>query len=547
MIATLINDLLIILAAGLAAGIICKRIGLSMIVGYLVAGAVIGHGGLGLVAEGAAENGADIEHLAEAGVLLLLFAIGIEFSLEELVRLGRHILVGGSMQMLLVAVPVGLACSMFLSWQASLLIATATALSSTVLVYRALTEWGATATPHGRRAIGILLFQDAALVPLIMLVPLLTGQEVGDGLGHGKMAYVQLALNSTLFVAAVPILRSVCSRWVAPVLSHLRSVELVILFSLIVLVGACLGAEAAGLPAALGAFAGGLVLNGNRLTGQIDAVILPYRESFGAVFFVSLGTMIDVQVLLKSPVLMISAMVGLIALKTAAATLALRLTKLPWRVAFGAGMGLAQMGELSFVLLSEGMHADLISESAYNRMLLVAMVTLIATPQLLKSGLGLTRRLADDDTRPRDDRRSLGPPPKEAIVVGLGPMGRLAASQLETAGVDVCLIDLSAVNLHAHAQQGFRTISGDASDEEVLDRADAADVRLAVICVPDDRSALQIVKSLRRFNGSCAIMVRCRYQSNRAGLRKAGAHTVISEEAEASSAMLRLLQGMDTT
>ena len=164
MVATLVHDLLIILAAGLVAGIICKRIGLSMLVGYLLAGAVIGHGGLGLVAEG----GSEIEHLAKAGVLLLLFAIGIEFSLEELVKLGRHMFVGGSIQMLLVAVPVGLACMIFMSWQVSLLIAAAIALSSTVLVYRALTEWGATTSPHGRRAIGILLFQDAALVPLII-------------------------------------------------------------------------------------------------------------------------------------------------------------------------------------------------------------------------------------------------------------------------------------------------------------------------------------------------------------------------------------------
>ena len=131
------------------------------------------------------------------------------------------------------------------------------------------------------------------------------------------------------------------------------------------------------------------------------------------------------------------------------------------------------------------------------------------------------------------------------MVIGLGPMGRQAASQLETMGVDVCLIDLSPVNLHAYAQQGFRTVSGDGVDPEVLDRADAAHARLAVVCVPDDPIALQVVKALCRLNPRCAVVVRCRYQSNTLALKKAGADTVVSEEAEASGALLRVLERMN--
>ena len=240
---------------------------------------------------------------------MLLFAIGIEFSLEELARLSRYFFVGGSVQMMLVATPVALACVLFgVSWRSALLIAAATALSSTVLVFRALAEWGETASPQGRRAIGILLFQDVALVPLMLLVPLLAGKEQGPQV----WAYLLLALNSILFVAAVLVLRTVFARWVVPMLSNLRSVELVILFGLIVLVGFCLGAAAAGLPPALGAFAAGLALNGNRLTGQVDALILPYRESFGVVFFVSLGTLLDPSVLMELPPLLIIALVGVL-------------------------------------------------------------------------------------------------------------------------------------------------------------------------------------------------------------------------------------------
>ena len=538
MIIELVHNLFIILIAGLIAGVVSKRLGLSTLVGYLLAGAVIGHGGLGLIAEDVEE----IEHLARAGALLLLFAIGIEFSLEELARLSRFFFVGGAVQMLLVAAPIGLACVLLgVSWESALLIAAATALSSTVLVYRALTEWGETTSPQGRRAIGILLFQDVALVPLMLSVPLLAGREQGVG----TWAYLLLALNSILFLVAVPVLRKVFARWVVPLLGNLRSVELVILFALIVLVGFCLGANVAGLPPALGAFAAGLVLNGNRLTGQVDALILPYRESFGVVFFISLGTLFDVRVLFESPVLLCTALLAVLVLKTGAATVALRLTRLPWHAAAGMGMGLAQLGELSFVLVSEGQHANLISDLDYNRVLFVAIGSLILTPQLLKVGLRWTRRWPQIDHLAEDRRGTLPSAPGEAMVIGLGPMGRQAASQLETMGVDVCLIDLSPVNLHAYAQQGFRTVSGDGVDPEVLDRADAAHARLAVVCVPDDPIALQIVKALCRLNPRCAVVVRCRYQSNTSALEKAGADTVVSEEAEASGALLRVLERMN--
>jgi len=536
MIVNFIHDLLIILAAGLAAGMICKRLGISMLIGFLLAGAAIGHGGLGLVAE----DGQEIEYLARVGALLLLFAIGIEFSLEELVRLSRPFFVGGSVQMLLIAAPVAAAClCLGVSWRTALLIASATALSSTVLVFRALTEWGETASPAGRRAIAILLFQDIALVPLMLLVPLLT--EVGQAPQAWK--YVLLAINSTLFVAAVVVLRKVFARWVVPMVGDMRSVELVILFALTVLMGFCVGAAAIGLPPALGAFAAGLALNGNRLTGQIDALILPYRESFGAVFFVSLGTLLSPSVLWEAPGLLILALAVVLAIKAGAAAVALRATGLPWRPAAGMGLGLAQLGEFSFVLLSEGMRANLITATAYSRMLFLAIGTLIFTPPLLKLGLRWTRQpfLPEEELPTRPGRPAPVPVPKEAVVVGLGPIGRQAASQLEILGADVCLIDLSPVNLYDYAQQGFRTVSGDARESDVLDRADAAHCRLAVIAVPDDKVAGQIVKAFRDINDESTIVVRCRYRLNVSMLEKAGASSVVSEEAEASVALLRLL------
>ena len=158
-----------------------------------------------------------------------------------------------------------------------------------------------------------------------------------------------------------------------------------------------------------------------------------------------------------------------------------------------------------------------------------------------------TRRWPQVDHLAKDHRGTFPSAPGQAIVIGIGPIGRQVASQLETMGIDVCLIDLSPVNLHAFAQQGFRTVSGDGRDPEVLDRADAAHARLAVVCVPDDRSALLIVKTLCRLNPHCTIVVRCRYQSNASALKKTGADFAVSEEMEASEALMRLLKSMDST
>ncbi len=534
-VADLVFNLLIVLAAGLVAGVAAKRLGISMLVGYLLVGTLLGAVGFGPMTDG--QKG--MEYLAQAGALLLLFSIGIEFSMEELRRLSRHFFVGGSVQMLLVAVPIVLLSGLVFKfpWPNAILIGSATALSSTVLVFKALEEWGQVATGHGRRAIGILLFQDVALVPLMLLVPMLTG----DDLQPGDWEWGLLALKSVLFVAAVLVLREMIGRWVVPHLANLRSVELLVLFALIVLGGASLAAYAAGFPPALGALAAGVALNGNRLSGQFDALILPYRETFAAVFFVSLGTLMHFEVLLDGPLIPLFGLAGVLLLKTTAAALTLRLLGSNWRVAWAMGLGLSQLGELSFVLLSEGVTRDVITPLTYNRMLFIALGTLILTPQLLKTGLRWAEEEETDHSLVATILGAPALPVERALVVGLGPIGGQVASQLEIRGLDVCLIDLSPVNLHPYAQQGFRTIAGDGSDPEILHRADIDRCRLAVVTVPNDDAARHVVSTLRLLNPACTIIVRCRYQASASRIRRAGADTVISEEAEAGGAILRLL------
>ncbi len=526
----IVSNLLIVLVAGFLAGAICKRWGVSLLVGYLIVGALIGSGALGLVTQ---ENN-ELEFLARAGALLLLFAVGLEFSLEELVRMRRFFLIGGAVQMLLVAGPLILTCLAFgLTWNAAILAGFAGALSSTVLVFKALTEWGHVATPHGRRAIGILLFQDIALVPLMLLIPLLT--FTGDT--PTALSFVILAGKSLVFVAAVLLARQAILRWFVSILAQLRSVELVVLFALSVLVGTCLGAYWLGLPPAIGALAAGIMLSGNRLSKQVDSIVLPFRETFATVFFVTLGTLLDPMVFFHEPLLLTAGLIGMLALKTFAATIALRMIELRWLAAVGMGLGLAQLGEFSFLIIAEGMGQGVISGSDYSRMLFVALGTLILTPQLLKIGLGWTGGLMEEQTG--SDYQTGEAPVHHAMVIGIGTIGRQIASRLEIMGVDVCLVDLSPINLHAYAQQGFHTVAGDARDHAVLRKAHVELCRLAVVCVPDDETANQIVRVLRELNSTIAVLVRCHYQRNVHRAKKAGAMTVVSEEAEASLALLK--------
>jgi monovalent cation:H+ antiporter-2, CPA2 family len=528
----LVADLLVILAVGLAAGVACRRAGVSLMIGYMVSGALIGDGGFGVVSDSHA-----LEGVARTGALLLLFSVGIEFSLQELYALGRHFLVGGPVQMLLSAIPVaGVALLFGMHWQGALLIAFAAALSSTVLVFKGIAELGQLEAPAGRRAIAILLFQDVALAPLILLAPMLSGQ----GEPPSGNEFAMLGLKTAAFVAAFALVRWLLGKWAIQLIAELRSTELVCLFAVVMLGGACLAADQLKLPPALGALAAGVAFSGSRLSKQIDSILLPFRETFAAVFFVTLGALMRPAVFLDEPVLMTLGLVGMIAVKGAAAAVALRLAGLSWTSAAGMGIGLAQLGEFSFLLLLEGYQGRVITEQDYNRTLMIALGTLVLTPLLLRLGarwVDDADDLADAVELPEKDGET-----NRVLVIGAGPIGRDVATFLETSGWRVTVLDLSPVNLHRFAQQGFRTLAGDARDHDVLRRAGVDRMRLAIVCLPDDETATEVTAAIRVVNARCAVIVRCRYLLNVAAARGAGAAQVVSEEAEAARAILKCIR-----
>lgn len=521
-------DLLVLLSAGLLSALACRLLNISVLIGYLVVGAVIGRGVLGWVVD----EEHQLAHFAEIGVFLLLFTIGLEFSIEDLKRLGTNFVLGGTVQMLLVAGPIAaFLIWMGLEWQAGVLIASAFAFSSTVLVFRSLSESGHTQTSHGRRAIGILLYQDAALVPLLLLVPFLTN----NGSEHAFSDLGKIAVSSLAFVVGVVGLRYMLGQLLIPILARYKSSELVVLFTVVSLGGITLVAYSIGLPAAVGAFAAGLVFNGNRWSHQIDALVLPFRETFAAVFFVGLGLIFDPRIFWLEPQVAFLALPVLIVVKAGAAAVALRLTGLPNRTAVGAGVGLAHVGEFAFVLALLGMESGVLKEEHYQQVVAIAVLSLVIAPSLMKLGLSIIRSEVESPENKSNLRRV---EESHSVVIGAGPIGRSIASQLETMGNEVTVVDLSPLNLHAFAQNGFHTIAGDATDAGILDRAGVVHANLIVVSIPEDSVARQVVRAVRKINSQCGILVRCRYQSNIVSLRKAGATEVVAEESEAALALL---------
>jgi CPA2 family monovalent cation:H+ antiporter-2 len=344
--------------------------------------------------------------------------------------------------------------------------------------------------------------------------------------------------KSVVFVLLVLGARLIIARSIVPKLAEYKSVELVILFTLSLLGGVCWGAHALGLPPAIGALATGIALSGNRLSRQIDSVMLPFRETFAAVFFVTLGTLLHPAAFLREPLLLLGGLAAVLLFKSAAAAVALKVVGLRWPAAIAMGLGLAQLGEFSFLVLAEGVSNGLVSPENYHRVLFVALGTLILTPQLLKFALRWIEASQEDQHFGEAAALHEGHI-THAVVIGAGLAGRRIASHLETIGLDLCVVDQNPINLHPFAQQGIPTINGDACDPATLRRANADECSIAVVTIPYDDGAKQVVRELRRLSPNATILARCRYTQNVSKLRKAGANAVVSDEAETVNGLLQ--------
>lgn len=531
-----IDQLLIILTTGLLAGLFCRRWSLPPLMGYMVIGMLIGPGALRWIDD---ENH-QIEYLAELGVFFLLFSIGLELSLDKLREMSRYFATGGPAQMIAVCVPVT-AVLLFSgwSWPHAILIGFALAFSSTVLVFKSLGEMGKTNTDMGRRAIAVLLFQDAALVPMLLCLPLLAG----DGQDVGLHRWAWLGVASGTFLAGTIGMRFAVSRLAIPRITRYRSPDLVVLLTLTILGGVSLAAYKLGLPAAIGAFAAGLACGGNRWSEQIDSLILPFREAFSAIFFVSLGLLINPPAILREPLLIGGGILLLIGIKTVAGAISLWVSGMPWRRVWGPSLGLAHVGEFAFVLILTATSANVLSTDNQQRLFAVAGGTLLVSPLLIRRGFRSQSETDPDHPQAAAiDHEPADSTTKQALVIGMGPVGQAVASRLESLGYQICVVDLNPLNLQTFAQFGIATVAGDAETPQVLRAAGVEDASVAVVCVPVDEVAIRTTTAIRKINPHLRIVVRCRYARQVSVLTKAGADYVFSEEAHAAIQLVQRIE-----
>jgi CPA2 family monovalent cation:H+ antiporter-2 len=502
------------------------------LVGFLVAGVVIGPYGIGIIRDTHA-----VELLAEIGVILLLFTVGIEFSIARLLRMKKVVVAGGGLQMLLttgfvvaagVLISVNAADAVFFGFLV--------ALSSTAIVLKLLAEKGETDSPHGRVMVGILIFQDLCIVPLMLLIPALSGEGV-------TAMDIAVKMGKAVLIIAVVL---VSARWLVPILLHqvvhTRSRELFIITIIILCMGIALLTARFGLSLALGAFLAGLIISESEYAHQATADILPFKDSFIGLFFVSVGMLMDVSYMTGNWQKITLAVAAIFALKVVTGIAAPLLIGTPLRASLHAGLGLAQIGEFSFVLAEAGRASALLSDDIYQVFLSASVLTMMATPFVLKTAPSLSawvtsrhllkkvdrlRRLSEADGFPRKRQ-------DHVIIIGFGLNGRNLAKVLKESEIPYIALEMNSETVREMKKKGEPIYYGDGTNKEILDKLNVRKARLLVIAISDPASTRRIVSVARHENPDIHIIVRTRYLGEVEDLVALGANEVIPEEFETS-------------
>ncbi len=528
----LLNDIVVIFALSTVVLFLCSRLKVPSIVGFIVTGILAGPHGLGLV-----KSVHEVTVLAEVGVVLLLFAIGIEFSLKSLLQIRKSVLVGGSLQVLLTI----LTASVIAGWFGqplgkAVFMGFLISLSSTAIVLKLFQERAEVDSPHGRTSLAILIFQDVIIVPMILITPLLAGEAADSG---GSLL---LLLAKAL---AIIVLVVVSARWVVPwvlyQVARTRSRELFLLSVFLICLAVAWMTSSAGLSLALGAFLAGLVISESEYGHQALGNISPFRDVFTSFFFISIGMLFDGGFLFDHPLLIVLITAGVMTLKAALGGISVTLLGFPIRTAVLVGLALSQVGEFSFILSKTGIDHGLLEGDVYQMFLSVSVLTMAATPFVM----AFAPRVSDFVSRlPLPARLMSGLHPVEGIkvagerdhliIIGFGVNGRNLARAARAGKIPYVIIEMNPEVVRDEKAKGEPIYYGDATQEAVLEHADIKDARIVVVAISDPAATRRITELVRRLNRNVHLIVRTRYLQEMKPLYELGANEVIPEEFETS-------------
>lgn len=523
-----------LIAVGALIAYICSRLGLVPIVGFLVAGVVIGPNALGLVT-----NQALVDQAAELGVMLLLFTIGIEFSLERLARIQGLIFGGGGLQVALAtAVTAGGVMLAGGSWQAGIFSGFLVALSSTAIVTKLLGDWGETRTPYGRLGVAMLIFQDLGIIAMVLLLPSLAGAA-------GGAADVAVALLSAagLIFAVLLVARRIMPKVLEKV-ALTCSQEVFLLTVIAICLGTAYLTSLAGVSVSLGAFLAGLVVSESRFSHHALTEILPLQILFSAVFFVSVGMLLDLSFLLANPLPVIGVILGVLLVKiltTGAAALVLRQ---PLPVALGSSLLLAQVGEFSFVLERAGRDLGLVPfglEQGGSQIFVASTVGLmVVTPFLAQLGSRLAAKDVEeeqptgDEGAPAIDEEAFEALRDHVLVAGYASSARRLCAALKEHGVPFVIVTLSPSGATEAESRGMLVLRGDNARAETLRHAGIERARMVVVADDAPARAHVVATVARQAAPEVKILVRTRLPVDAPAITEAGADAVASDELEST-------------
>jgi CPA2 family monovalent cation:H+ antiporter-2 len=506
-----------------------RRLNLPAILAYLVAGMIVGQHGLNIV-----HDQVDYDHFAELGIVFLLFTLGLEFSLPRLMAM-RHLVISvGSLQVgisLLVFIIAGLFFG--LSFSEAFVVGSILALSSTAIVIRQLSETGAMKRKSGQLSVAILLFQDVAVVPLLIIIPMLAMDS------QTSMAWaLMLAMVKGVVVVALLLL---IGKWLLPkvfnIIAQVRTDELFVLTTLLVTLLAAAFTQWFGLSMALGAFLAGMMLSESEYKHQLEADIRPYRDILLGLFFITVGMKLDVSLLISSPFSLLGLMLCFMLIKILVIkTLAVKAGETS-KNAWASGFMLAQMGEFGFVLIALANQSQILPLDVASMLLGAGVISMAITPYMINNARSWALFLSQEKSAESLELSQL-PENKvlenHVVICGFGRVGQTVSRFLKQDEIDFVAIDVDPLRTQKAREAGEKVLFGSSRQTEVLNAAHLSKAKLVVIAFGNDKQSLEVIQKVRSMNEDVPILVRTRNDDQLDALQAAGANEVVPESLEGS-------------
>ncbi|MCC6549932.1 MAG: cation:proton antiporter [Ignavibacteriaceae bacterium] len=520
---SIIKELVIILFFSIPIIAIFRRINLSSVIGFLFTGILIGPYGLGVIS-----TSSEIEVIAEIGIILLMFSIGVEFSVRQLLQMWRTMFITGGAQVILtVAAGWGVSSLTGLPQKESLFIGILISLSSTAVVLKLLADKNELGTPHGKSTVGILIFQDIAIVPLMILVQVLGADS--------EMSGGAIALKILLSFGGIAVILFLSRKFIPLLLRWLAGVRIREAFTagtILLILGTAYISEEIGLTFSIGAFLAGIIISESEYSHQIVSEMLPLKDLFNSIFFVSIGLLLNVAFLAENFFLVGTTFAVLIIIKTGIIVIILLLQRQRLSNALMTGLSLAQIGEFSFIIAQTGIKEGLLSAEMNDTFLAVSIFSLFLTPIIMSFSSKVADRFRSFSG---ELSQTENPGLKDHVIIaGFGLNGRTVARVLKDTGIKYQVIEYNPDLVQYHRNLGENIMYGDITRKEILTHAGAETARVMVFAVSDEKSTIAALHLVKEINPDIYTIVRTRYVRQVEVFRDLGASEVIPDELETS-------------